>query len=268
MAELLALLFGLLAGSFLNVCIHRWPRDLSVVTPRSHCVHCGKQIAWFDNIPVFSFVALKARCRNCGGAIHWRYPVVELLTGVCFAALVSEYGLSLAAAKYCIFAALLIGMIFADLDTLILPDEFTIGGFVIGMAFSFAVAVPDNTFTFVLEMAGVRVRAGLVSPVEAAFGGLFPAFCLWLMGWLFEKLRHKEGLGFGDVKMIAMIGSFTGIRGALFTVIGGSVLGSVIGLVWIKLRGEDASNYPLPFGSFLGLAALIGALAGQRILAT
>lgn len=267
MVDLLALLFGLLIGSFLNVCIHRWPRDLSVVRPRSQCIHCGKQIAWFDNIPVLSFIALGARCRQCKGAIHWRYPVVELLTGLCFAAIASEYGLTPIAAKYCIFAALLIGMIFADLDTLILPDEFTIGGFFIGMGFSFFVPVPDSTFTFMLSILGFRVNQWISSPLEALFGGLFPAFCLWLMGWIFEKVRHKEGLGFGDVKMIAMIGAFVGIRGTLFTVIGGSVLGSVVGLLWIKVTKQDAGTYQLPFGSFLGLAALIGALASQRIFA-
>ncbi|MDE3195124.1 MAG: prepilin peptidase [Acidobacteriota bacterium] len=265
MPELLALLFGLLIGSFLNVCIHRWPRDLSVVAPRSHCVHCRRQIAWFDNIPVVSFIVLRARCRNCEEKIHWRYPTVELLTGLCFAAFVSEYGLTLVAAKYCIFAALLIGMVFSDLDTLILPDQFTIGGFFIGMAFSFFVTMPDKTFVFMLDLFGARLPHNLESPVEAAFGGLFPAFCLWLMGWLFEKVRHKEGLGFGDVKMIAAIGAFLGIRGTLYTVIGGSVLGSIVGIVWIKATGKNFSSYQLPFGTFLGLAALVGALASQRI---
>lgn len=261
MLELLAGLFGLLIGSFLNVCIYRWPRDLSVVRPRSHCISCERQIAWSDNIPVISYVMLRGRCRHCAAPIHWRYPLVELLTAVSFAWFVAQYGLSVEAAKYCVFAAMLIGLIFSDLDTLLLPDEFTIGGFFIGLAFSPFVKVPDSTFAIIVDIAGFHMGPRLASFAEAAFGGIFPAAVLWLLGWLFEKLRHKEGLGFGDVKMIGMIGAFLGIRGALFTVCVGSVLGVVIGLSWIKLTKQDASTYPLPLGTFLGIASLIAAVA-------
>jgi len=261
MLELLASLFGLLIGSFLNVCIYRWPRDLSVVRPRSHCISCDRQIAWFDNVPVLSYAMLRGRCRHCAEPIHWRYPLVELLTAVSFAWFVSQYGLSLEAAKYCVFAAMLIGLIFADLDMLILPDQFTVGGFFVGLAFSPFVKVPDSTFAILVDIAGSHMGPRLASFAEAAFGGIFPAVVLWLLGWLFEKLRHKEGLGFGDVKMIGMIGAFLGIRGALFTVCVGSVLGVVIGLSWIKLTKQDASTYPLPLGTFLGIASLIAAVA-------
>ena len=156
---------------------------------------------------------------------------------------------------------MLIGLIFSDLDTLILPDEFTIGGFFIGLAFSPFVRVPDSTFAIIADIAGFHMEPRVASFAEAAFGGLFPAVILWVLGWLFEKLRHKEGLGFGDVKMIGMIGAFLGIRGALFTVCVGSVLGVVVGLVWIKLTKQDASTYPLPLGTFLGIASLIAAVA-------
>ncbi len=261
MLELLAGLFGLLIGSFLNVCIYRWPRDLSVVRPRSHCISCDRQIAWFDNVPVLSYAMLRGRCRYCSAPIHWRYPLVELLTAISFAGFVAQYGLTLDAAKYCVFAAMLIGLIFSDLDMLILPDEFTIGGFFVGLAFSWFVKVPDSTFAVIADIAGFRMGPRLASVAEAAFGGLFPAVVLWLLGWLCEKLRHKEGLGFGDVKMIAMIGAFLGIRGALFTVCVGSVLGVAIGLFWIKLTKQDASTYPLPLGTFLGIASLIAAVA-------
>jgi leader peptidase (prepilin peptidase) / N-methyltransferase len=261
MLELLAGLFGLLIGSFLNVCIYRWPRDLSVVRPRSHCISCDRQIAWFDNVPVLSYAMLRGRCRHCAEPIHWRYPLVEVLTALSFAWFVSQYGLSLEAAKYCVFAAMLIGLIFADLDMLILPDQFTIGGFFVGLAFSPFVKVPDSTFAILADIAGFHMGPRLASFAEAAFGGVFPAVVLWLLGWLFEKLRHKEGLGFGDVKMIGMIGAFLGIRGALFTVCVGSVLGVVIGWSWIKLTKQDASTYPLPLGTFLGIASLIAAVA-------
>src|SRR3978361_121378 len=124
----LAGIFGLLIGSFLNVCIYRWTRDLSVVKPRSACPECEKTIAWYDNIPLLSYLLLKARCRHCKTAIPWTYPAVEFLTAVFFAYFVAIQGLNLSAAKDCLFAAIMIGLIFSDLDTMLLPDEFTIGG--------------------------------------------------------------------------------------------------------------------------------------------
>jgi leader peptidase (prepilin peptidase)/N-methyltransferase len=259
-------LFGLLIGSFLNVCIYRWPRDLSVVRPRSACVDCGKGIAWYDNIPVLSYFILGGRCRQCGAGIHWRYPVVELVTAICFAYFVHRSGLSVEAAKYCVFAAILIALVFCDLETLLLPDEFTIGGFFIGLVFALFTPVPDTTFRTIAGLFGMLPgpRAGMVG--EALFGAIVPAGSIWFGGWLFEKLRHKEGLGFGDVKMLAMVGAFLGIRGALLTIILGAIAGSVVGLVFIKAAGKDPANYPLPFGSFLGVAALIAAVEGQRMI--
>jgi leader peptidase (prepilin peptidase)/N-methyltransferase len=257
---LLAGLFGLLIGSFLNVCIHRWPRDLSVVKPRSACPECEQPIAWYDNIPLVSYLVLRARCRQCGIAISWRYPVVEMLTAISFAYFVHHGGVSVQAIKYCVLAAMLIGLIFSDLETLLLPDELTLGGIVIGLGFAFFVPVPDSMFQLVANLAGFdgRGRVGMVG--EALLGAIVPSGTIWFGGWLFEKLRHKEGLGFGDVKMLAMIGAFLGIRGALLTVILGSIAGSIIGLAYIKITGKDASSYPLPFGSFLGAAALVAAI--------
>jgi leader peptidase (prepilin peptidase)/N-methyltransferase len=259
LAPILAGLFGLLIGSFLNVCIYRWPRDLSVVKPRSACTACGHAIAWYDNVPLLSFAILRGRCRVCRVSIHWRYPLVELLNALCFAWF-AWHGLDLKTAKYCVFSAILIGLIFSDLDTLILPDEFTIGGLVAGLAFAPFTEVPDETFRLICEIGGFRPGPRAGSFGEAAFGAFFPAAVLWLMGWLFEKIRHKEGLGFGDVKMIAMVGAFLGLQGALLTVIVGSVLGSVIGLAYIKLTGKDAATFQLPFATFLGVAALFAAL--------
>jgi leader peptidase (prepilin peptidase)/N-methyltransferase len=239
-------LFGLLIGSFLNVCIYRWPRDLSVVKPRSSCPSCSRMIAWYDNVPILSFLLLRGRCRNCANRIGWRYPTVELLTALCFAWFAARYGFSIQTAKFCVFSCLLIGLIFSDLETLILPDEFTLGGLVIGLAFAPFTAVPQPLFPRPF--------------VEAAVGAALPAGTLWLLGWIFEKVRHKEGLGFGDVKMIAMVGAFLGVQGVLLTVILGSVAGSIIGLAYIKVTKQDASTFQLPFATFLGAAALIAAV--------
>ena len=214
-------------------------------------------------MPVLSYVLLKGRCRHCAAPIHWRYPIVELLTAVCFAWFAAHYGFSVAAAKYCVFSALMIGLIFSDLETLILPDEFTIGGIVIGLAFAPFVPVPDQTFALMSQIAGMHLGPHALSFAEAAFGAFVPSITLWLLGWAFEKLRHKEGLGFGDVKMIAAVGAFLGIEGALLTVILGSIAGSVIGLIYIKAAHKDAASFQLPFASFLGAAAMVAAILSK-----
>ncbi len=259
-------LFGLLIGSFLNVCIYRWPRDLSVVRPRSACVACGKTIAWYDNVPLLSYVLLRGRCRRCGSGIHWRYPVVEAATAFSFAWFVHQNGWSVEALKYCVFAAILIALVFCDLETLLLPDELTLGGLAVGLAFALVVPVPDMTFRLIAGLLGKEPGhwAGMLG--ESLLGAIVPAGSIWLGGWLFEKLRHKEGLGFGDVKMLAMVGAFLGIRGALLTIVLGAVAGSVVGLVFIKATGKDAATYQLPFGSFLGAAALVAAMEGPGMI--
>jgi leader peptidase (prepilin peptidase)/N-methyltransferase len=252
----LAFLFGLLIGSFLNVCIHRLPKDLSVVRPRSRCPACERTIAWYDNIPLLSYALLGGRCRHCGVRISPRYPLVELLTGLLFMAAVLDLGATPAAYKLCLLAALLVGLIFSDLEERILPDEFTLGGLAAGLLLAWFIPVGDGTADALLWLAGIPAGPRLVSLAEAALGAALPAGFLWLGGWLFEKVRHKEGLGLGDVKLVAMIGAFLGLRGALLTLLAGSVLGSVVGLFYIKLTGKDPATYQLPFGTFLGVAAL------------
>jgi len=259
MEAVLALLFGLLIGSFLNVCIHRWPRDLSVVRPRSHCIACEKTIAWYDNIPIASYLTLRGRCRYCGARISWRYPVVELLTGLLFFYFVWELGPTSVALKMCVFAALLVGLIFSDLEERILPDELTLGGALLGFAFAIFVPVPES-----LAQLFYSGRAQWLA--EAVLGAVVPAFFLWSAGWLYQRVRHREGLGLGDVKLIAMVGSFLGLSGALLTLVAGSLCGSVIGYTYIRLRGKDPATYELPFGTFLGAAALVIGLAAQKVL--
>jgi leader peptidase (prepilin peptidase)/N-methyltransferase len=256
----LAAIFGLLIGSFLNVCIYRWPRDLSVVKPRSRCSSCEKQIVWYDNLPILSYFLLRGRCRNCAAVIPWRYPAVEAFTSLAFAWSATEYGLTPGAAKMCIFAAIMIGLIFSDLETRLLPDEFTIGGGIIGIALSLLVPIPGSFAGLLAATAGLAPPPRALSFAESLLGAGIPAGAMWLMGWLFEKIRHKEGLGFGDVKMVAMVGAFLGLQGALLTVVVGSMLGSIVGLAWIRLTSKDASEYQLPFATFLGVAGLVVAV--------
>lgn len=264
---ILALCFGLVIGSFLNVCIHRWPRGRSVIKPRSHCVRCRKTIAWYDNIPVVSYLLLRGRCRHCGRHISIRYPVVELITGLLFFFFVWTLGPVAAAIKMCVFSAITLGLTFSDLEKRILPDELTLGGVLIGFAFSVFVRVPDFTGSAMVWMFGGGEVTGRWQWVtESACGALLPALFLWGGGWLYERVRHREGLGLGDVKLIAMVGSFLGLRHALLTLILGSVAGSILGYGYIKATGKDPSTYPLPFGTFLGAAALAVALAGQKML--
>jgi leader peptidase (prepilin peptidase)/N-methyltransferase len=257
---LLALLFGLIIGSFLNVCIYRWPRDLSVVRPRSHCPHCDQMIAGYDNVPVFSFLLLRGRCRRCRAKISRRYPIVELLTGALFFYFVYALGPTAGALKMCILAALLVGLIFSDLEERILPDEFTLSGIALGFVFAIFVPVPDTAGETLLYLAGVDVTGTAASIVEAAFGALLPAFFLWAIGEIYFRVRHKEGLGLGDVKLVAMAGSFLGLTGALWVLIIGGVSGSILGSIYLKATGKDFGTYELPFGTFLGAAALIVAV--------
>ena len=250
----LAALFGLLIGSFLNVCIYRMPRDLSIVRPRSYCPKCETPIAWYDNIPVVSYVRLRGKCRKCGERIPARYPIVELLTTAYFFVAIYFLGVTGPGIKVCILGAIVIALIFSDLEERILPDEFTVGGALAGFVIA---AFVRMDFGFA-QMLLLQVRNWrIVSVVESVFSALFCALALYLVGAAYQKIRDKEGLGFGDVKMVAMIGAFLGLQGALLTMIVGSVLGSVVGLLYIWITGKDMASYELPFGSFLGLAALI-----------
>jgi leader peptidase (prepilin peptidase) / N-methyltransferase len=175
-------------------------------------------------------------------------------------------GPTLPALKMCVFAALLVGLIFADLEELILPDELTIGGIVAGVLFSIFAPVPESIAGFLLLIAGIQASHQVQWFLDSVIGAVLPAAVLWLAGWIYEKIRHKEGLGFGDVKLIAMVGSFLGFGGALYTLMLGSIAGSAIGYGYIKLTGKDPDTYELPFGSFLGAAALLVALAARQVL--
>jgi len=264
----LAFLFGLLIGSFLNVCIYRWPRDLSVVRPRSHCPRCQAMIAWYDNVPLVSYVLLGGRCRHCKQIISVRYPIVELMTAALFFNFIYAQGVTAVGIKNCVMSALLVGLMFSDLEERILPDELTKGGIVLGLIFAIFTPVPDNIAQTVLWLMGAQLKGIAASLVEAVFGAAIPAFFLWAGGALYEKVRHKEGLGFGDVKLIAMMGAFLGLRGALTVLIMGSVAGSLLGYLYIKITRKNASTYELPFGSFLCAAGIAAILFEKQIMGT
>ncbi len=262
LVALLAALFGLLIGSFLNVCIYRMPRDLSVVRPRSHCPECNHTIAWFDNIPLVSYALLRGHCRRCGCRIPVRYPVVEFLTAAMFFCAFRFLGTTLAATKFAVFGAIMIALVFSDLEERILPDEFTLGGTALGVIFAAFVPVSGGILLVIFYNSK---NQWLVSLCDALLAAAICSGALWAVRGAYEKVRHREGLGLGDVKMGAMIGAFLGIQGALLALLVGSLLGVVIGLGYTWFTGKDASTYELPFGSFLGAAALGVALFSEVI---
>lgn len=253
---LVAALFGLLLGSFLNVCIFRLPYDLSVVTPRSFCPNCEKPIAWYDNIPVLSYVLLRGRCRHCREPIHWRYPLVEVLTSACFASAVAQFGLTGAGIKLALFSAITIVCIFTDFAERILPDEFTLGGTLAGWIAAYLVPIAPPRFLdlFIGEYGFAETT---LSMIESLFGALFPSLTIYLVGEVYYRLRKREGLGLGDVKLIAMFGAFYGFVPTLTVLLIASALGAVGSLVFIRLAKKDSATYELPFGSFLGIVALL-----------
>lgn len=249
-----AALFGLLLGSFLNVVVYRLPRDLNVAWPGSHCPFCEKPIAWFDNLPVLSYLLLGGRCRSCRAGIPWRYPVLEASTGLVFAAAVWRLGPTVDALKLCLFAALMLALVFMDLETFILADEITLGGTALGLALSLFLPMPRFLSLLVFP---AEWSLSLRSFAESALGAALPALALWGIGKAYELVRRREGMGFGDVKMMALIGAFYNLQAALLTLMLASVLGSVIGLAVITLTRKDAATTEIPFGTFLGLAALL-----------
>ncbi len=237
----LAFLLGACLGSFLNVCIYRIPAGLSVVRPGSHCA-CGQPVAWHDNIPILSWILLRGRARCCGRPFSVRYPCVELLTGLVFLAC----ALLFPPAKACcamLFASMLLTASFIDIDHMIIPDRFSIGGAVIGVFLSLAVPSlhghTDPLFMIASLKAGIDAVLGL-------FVG--SALVLWI-GLIAEKILRKEAMGFGDVKLLGCIGAFVGWQGAVFSVFGGAILGVIATLLWLPFRREapaPAATEPTP----------------------
>lgn len=245
--------FGLMFGSFLNVCVYRIPRDLSVVAPRSFCPECGRQIASHDNIPILSYAVLRGKSRCCGKPISIRYPLVELSTAAAFAAVALRYGWTLATLKWMIFEAILIVLFCTDLEERILPDEFTIGGAALGLIAAIFVPMP-GVFG---EMFVAASHPAWRSLVNAGLGAILLAGPIWLLAIGYEKIRKREGLGLGDVKLLVLLGIFLGVEEGVAALFIGAVAGSIIGIVYIALRRKAAATYELPFGSFLCAGAAL-----------
>jgi leader peptidase (prepilin peptidase) / N-methyltransferase len=259
-------LFGLIIGSFLNVCIVRIPGGKSIVLPASACVKCGAPIRPYDNIPVFSYLLLRGKCRKCGNPISAMYPVVELLTGLLFLGCYEAFGLSVEALKWAVFSAIMVVLVFTDLRERILPDVVNFTGFGLGLLLSFFTTPVDGTaMALAKRIFEFPPPAPVLSFVDALLGAAAGSGLLWLVSEVYFRLRGREGMGMGDVKMMLMAGAFLGLKRTLLTIFTGSVLGSVLGIIVIVARRKD-SDYELPFGTFLGMAALLVVFFGTPIV--
>jgi len=234
---------GLIVGSFLNVCIHRLPLHESVMWPASRCPNCRSALKPYDNIPVLSYILLRGRCRSCSHPISVQYPIVEVATGLLFLGAFVMFDPPLLFVRL-LFACAMVVLFVVDLEHRILPDAITLPGIVIG--FAAACVLPPGWFD---SLVGLVIGGG----------------SLWLMGEIYFRIRHEEGMGFGDVKMLAMIGAFLGWKLMLLTLVLSSFIGSVVGVGMIVFNRGDM-KYALPFGTFLAVGALVAAAAGEHIV--
>jgi len=278
-------LFGMVIGSFLNVCISRIPEGLSIVSPGSRCPRCLKPIKPYDNIPVFSWLILRGKCRNCALPISPMYPLVEFATGLIFVLTYYEYGISLLTLKWLIFSCLIIVLVVTDFRVRLLPDLVNFPGLTMGLVFAFRVPMSDSTAGTLFFLLGFRnfpfPSDLFFNVMNAVLGALVGSMFLWGAAALYKLIRKHEGMGMGDVKMMAMVGAFLGPRGSFLTILLGTMLGSIIGVSWIlilylfgwkrtvaeraakrglgsisTIRWTIASQYQLPLGTFLGIGAL------------
>jgi leader peptidase (prepilin peptidase)/N-methyltransferase len=285
-------LFGLLIGSFLNVCILRIPAEKSIVLPASSCTKCGKAIAPYDNIPVFSWLILGGKCRNCKTKISAMYPAVELLTGLLFLACYYAFGMTVDALKWAVFAALLVDLTITDLRERILPDVVNFFGLGVGLLFSFFTTPMDGTAMWIANRwFDFPPPQPVLSFVDALFGAAVGSGLLWVFAKGYYLMFKREGMGLGDVKLMAMIGAFLGLQRTFLTILVGSLVGSLIGIINIaclyflgykkeiatraarrgmgtekKLRFALAKRYQLPFGTYLGIGAMATVFLGAPVL--
>jgi leader peptidase (prepilin peptidase)/N-methyltransferase len=238
----LAGLVGLMFGSFLNVCTLRWPSEESVVRPPSHCPGCGTQIRWYDNIPILSYVILRGKCRFCGASISPQYPIVEMTTGLIWAGSFMQYGLSSESARGALFLTILLGIAITDARFMIIPDQFSVGGGLLGLA----LAPFPGGLTLLQASLGAGVGFGV----------------LWLVKVMGTWLFKKDAMGGGDLKMMAMVGAFLGVPGVLLTLFLGALLGTVV-YGPISLWKKESE---LPFGIFLAVGASLTYGWGERLI--
>ena len=241
----LVFIFGMCIGSFLNVCIYRLPSSMSIINPsRSFCPQCNSAIQFYDNIPVFSYLWLKGRCRNCKASISLRYPLVELMTGILAIAILFMFGLTLEGVVYFVFISSLLVITFIDIDHKIIPDIITLPGIPIGLAASFV--LPDITFKS--SLLGLLVGGG----------------SLLLVAWTYSLITHKEGMGGGDIKLLGMIGTFIGWKGVIFTIFSASLTGTLVGIIFMLLK-EKNLKFAIPFGPFLSIGAMSYVFFGEKV---
>ena len=244
-AYVFACLVGAFIGSFLNVCIYRLPRRESLLWPGSHCPSCGAPVAPYDNLPVLSYVLLKGRCRACQAIISPRYPIVELANGIGYGFILWWFGLNWPAAIYALLFSVLLVVTFIDLSHQIVPDVITLPGIVLG-----------------LLCASTILPVGLLNSVVGIVlgGGI-----LWVLAWISPYIFGKEGMGGGDIKLLAMIGAFLGWKPALLTIMVGALTGSIVGIGLIALKVARRDQY-LPFGPFLAFGAVVAMFFHREIL--
>jgi leader peptidase (prepilin peptidase)/N-methyltransferase len=263
--------FGAVIGSFLNVVIHRVPLEESIVFPNSRCPSCGAVIAFYDNIPVLSYVLLRAKCRGCKERISFRYPAVELLTALMFVAVAMHDGLSAALPFDLVFISALVALRFIDAEHQILPDVITLPGIAFAIVARLAIPLLTGAPHFddlpsLTHGSFSDLPLWLTSIIGAAIGALIGGGSLWLMGWTWEKLRNVEAMGLGDVKMMFMVGAYLGWRLTILTIFVGVLSGSVIGILLMTIERRFDSKKLLPFGVFLGLGAIASLLFGSHLV--
>jgi leader peptidase (prepilin peptidase) / N-methyltransferase len=260
---LVAGIFGLAVGSFLNVCIYRLPRKLSVTIPRSFCPECKGQIAWHDNVPIISYWLLRGRCRRCGAAIPWRYPFNELATALIFCAVVNRWGLTPESLKWLVFACLMVVLFWTDAETKLLPDVLTIGGLLLGLFFAAIVPLRSSVSWWMSE----RLPAPADSVVTAMISATLLALPFLLFSEVYARIRGISPAGWGDTKLLGMLGAFLGPERGLLTLLIGSASGAVIGLGYIWGTGKSPKTDPIPYGPFLCAAGLAVLFWGSKFFA-
>ncbi|MDQ2921663.1 MAG: prepilin peptidase [Acidobacteriota bacterium] len=263
--------FGAIIGSFLNVVIHRLPREESIVLPSSRCPSCGATIVFYDNVPVLSYLLIGGRCRSCKTHISARYPAVEALTSFLFVVVAWHDGPTLALPFDLVFVAAIIALVFIDAEHMILPNAITYPGIVFALvariAIPYLLGQPHfDDLEMLISGPLARMPLWAASLVGAFLGALIGGGSLWLMGWTWEKLRGIEAMGLGDVKMMCMVGAYLGWRLTILNVFLGVLSGSVIGIALMMRQGRRNMQMLLPFGVFLGIGAIAALLIGSHIV--